>query len=137
MTREGKFELEKYMRDEDQVGSSPVLIGCNHRSKAIWAMAVDIKGPTQSAGKWFVGKICQAGCRGVKIVLKSHHGESIIALKKAVAVMRQAPAVNIESPGRDSQANGSAERAVRTWAAKVRTMRHHLEHRLQHNIPVW
>ena len=60
-----------------------------------------------------------------------------MALKKAVAVMRQAPTVNIESPVRDSQANGSAERTVRTWAAQVRTMRHHLEHRLQHKIPVW
>ena len=43
----------------------------------------------------------------------------------------------IESPVRDSQANGSAERTVRTWAAQVRTMRHHREHRLQHKIPIW
>ena len=49
MTGEGKFELEKYTRDEDKVGASPALIGCDHRSKAIWAMAVDSKGPMQSA----------------------------------------------------------------------------------------
>jgi len=137
MTKEGQFELEKHMRDEDKVGASPVLIGCDHISKAIWAMAVDLKGPTQSAVKWLVGKIDQAGCRGVKIVLRSDQEESIVALKKAMAVMRQAPTVNIESPVRDSQANGSAERTVRTWAAQVRTMRHHLEHRLQHKIPIW
>ena len=100
-------------------------------------MAVDIKGPTQSAIKWLVGKIDEAGCRGVEIVLKSDQEEPIVAFKKAVAVMRQAPIVNIESPVRDSQANGSAERAVRTWAAQVRTMRHHLEHRLQHKVPGW
>ena len=50
------------------------------------------------------------------MVLKSDQEESIIALKKAVAIKRQAPTVNIESPVRDSQANGNAERAVRTWA---------------------
>ena len=70
-------------------------------------------------------------------MLKSDQEESIIALKKAVAVMRQDPTVNIESPVRDSQANGTAEMAVRTWAAQVRTMTHHLEHRLQHKIPFW
>ena len=100
------------MRDEDKVGASPVLIGCDHRSKAIWEMAVDIKGPTQSAVKCLVGKIDQAGCRGVKIVLKSDQEEYIIALKKAVVVMRQAPTVNIESPVRGSHANWSAERVV-------------------------
>ena len=101
-------------------------LGCDHRSKAIWAMATNTKGPTESAVKWFSGKIDQAGCRGVKVVLKSDQEESIIALKKAVAIKRQAPKVNIESPVRDSQANGNAERAVRTWAAQLRTMRHHM-----------
>ena len=55
----------------------------------------------------------------------------------AVAVMRQALIVNIESQVRVSQANESAERAARTWAAQVGTMRHHLENRLQHKIAVW
>ena len=136
-TREGQFELEKCMTNEDKVGASPVLSGCDHRSKAIWAMAVDIKGPTHSAAKWLVGKIDQAGCRGIKIVLQSDQEEPIVALKKAVAVLRQAPAVNKESAVRESQAGGNAERAVRTWAAQARTIRHHLEHRLQHKIPVW
>ena len=125
------------LRDEDKVGVSQVLIGCDHRSKTIWAMAVDIEGPTQSAVKWLVGKIDQAGCCGVKIVLKSDQEESMVALKKTAAVMRQAPTVNTESSVRDSQANGNAERAVRMWAARVMTMRHHLEHRRQHKIPVW
>ena len=71
--------MGKYMRDEDKVGASLVLIGCDHRSKANWAMAVDIKGPTQSAVKWLVGNIDQAGCRGVEIVSKSDQEESIIA----------------------------------------------------------
>ena len=49
MTREGQLEGKKHMRDEDKVGASPALIGYDHRSKAIWAMAVDSKGPMQSA----------------------------------------------------------------------------------------
>ena len=102
MPREGQFQLEKHMRNEGKVGASPVLIGCDHRSKAIGAMAVDTKGQTQSAVKWWVGKIDQAGCPGIEIVLRSDQEESIVALKKAVAVMRQAPTANIESPVRDS-----------------------------------
>ncbi len=61
------------------------------------------------------------------MVLKSDQDEAISALKKAVAIKRQAPTVSIESPARDSQANGNAERAVRTWAGQLRTMRHHME----------
>ena len=71
-------------------------------------MATNMKAPTDSAVKWLTRKIDEAGCRGVKVVLKSDQEESIIALKKAVAIMRQAPTVNIVSPVRDSQANGNA-----------------------------
>ena len=66
------------------------------------------------------------------MVLKSNQEESTVAPKKAVAIKREAPTVNIESPVRDSQANGSAERAVRTLAVQLRTMRHHMEFRTQH-----
>ena len=54
-------------------------------------MAVEFKGPTPCAVNWLVNKVDQAGCRGVKVVLKSDQEESIIALKNAVAVKRQAP----------------------------------------------
>ena len=37
---------------------------------------------------------------------------------------------------RDSQANGNAERAVRTWATQLRTMRHRMDFRMQHKIPI-
>ena len=53
-----------------------------------------------------------------------------MVLKKAAGIRRQAETVYIESPARNSQSNGSAERAVRTWAARVRTMRHHLESKI-------
>ena len=119
MTKEGQFELERNLNGQDKIGAAPVLMGCDHRSKAIWAMAVDLKGPTQSAVNRLINKLDQAGYRGIKIVLKSGQEESIIALQKAVAIKGQSPTVNIESPVRDSHANGNAERAVRTWAAQL------------------
>ena len=136
MTREGAVEMERDMKDADKVGATPILVGCDHQSKAVWAMATSTKGPTDSAVKWLTKKIDQAGYRGIKVVLKSDQEESIMALKRAVAIVRQAPTVNIESPVRDSQANGNAERAVRTWAAQVRTIRHHLEFRMQCKVPI-
>ena len=74
------------MKEVDKVGATPILVGCDHRSKAVWAMATNMKGPTDSAVKWLTRKIDEAGCRGVKVVLKSDQEESIIALKKAVAI---------------------------------------------------
>ena len=98
-------------------------------------MAVDHKGPTDSAVKWVTGKINESGNAGTKVVIKSDQEESIIALKKAVTIRRQAETVLIESPVRDSRANGSAERTVRSWAAQVRTLRHHLESRIKTKVP--
>ena len=118
----------------DRVGASPILVGYDHRSKGVWAMAVDRKGPTPSSVEWLVNKLDEAGCKGVKVVIRSDQEEAIVALKKAVAIKRRAETVLIESPVRDSRANGAAERAVRTWAAQVRTVRHHLEYRLQDKI---
>ena len=54
----------------------------------------------------------------------------MIKLKQAIAVRRNAETPLIESPVRESQANGRIERAIRKWQAQVRTMRHHLESRL-------
>ena len=66
MTREGAVEMERDMKEVDKVGATPILVGCDHRSKAVWAMATNMKGPTDSAVKWLTGKIDQAGCRGIK-----------------------------------------------------------------------
>ena len=51
MTKEGSVELEKYMSEPEKIGATPILVGCDHRSNAIWAMAVNTKGPTESAVK--------------------------------------------------------------------------------------
>ena len=86
MTKEGQVELEKTMQEQDKVGACPVLVGSDHRSKAVWAMVVNEKKPTESAVKWIVGKVDKAGCCGIRVVLKSDQAESVVALKKAVAI---------------------------------------------------
>ena len=97
-------------------------------------MTVDHKGPTDSAVKWVTRKFEESGNAGMKVVIQSDQEESIIALKKPVTIRRQAETVLIESPVRDSRANGSAERTVRSWAAQVRTLRHHLESRMKTKV---
>ena len=83
MTPEGEIDLDKNFESEERSGASAVLIGYDHQSKGVWAMVADHKGPTPSTVKWLTEKIEQAGCKGVKIVLKSDQEESIMALKKA------------------------------------------------------
>ena len=76
-----KREIEHGFRisEEDQVGASAVLVGYEHSSRGIWAMAVDHKGPTGSSIAWMESKLNEAGCRGTKVVLRSDQEESIIA----------------------------------------------------------
>ena len=113
----------------------PVLVGYDHESSGIWALAVDNKGATRSSVKWTTGKIDEAGCAGTAGTLGSDQEESIMALKKAIVVHPQAETVLLESPVRDSKANVSAERAVSTWAGQLRNLGHHLESRLKRSVP--
>ena len=132
-----EFSLDYAFMTTEDIGEDmcPVLVGFDHVSNGIWALAVDQKGATRSSTKWVAGKIDEAGCAGTQVTIRSDQEESIIALKKAVAVYRQSETVSLESPVRDSKANGAAERAVRTWAGQLRTLRHHLESRLKCSLP--
>ena len=71
----------------------------------------------------------------MKVTVTSDQEAAMIALKKALAVKRQAETVLCLFPVRDSRANGSVERVVKTWAAQTRTLRHHLEARLKVKVP--
>ena len=87
----------------------PVLVGYDNDSHGIWALAVDAKGATRPAVQWVNGKINEAGFLGTPITLRSDQEEAILALKKAVAIYRQAETVMLESPVRDSKANGASD----------------------------
>ena len=52
ITRDGAIEYERNTAEEEKVGAIPVLVGHDHRSKAIWAVVIDQKGPTPAAVKW-------------------------------------------------------------------------------------
>ena len=113
----------------------PVLGGYDNDSHGIWALAVDAKGATKSSVPWVSGKIDESDCSGTPITLRSDQEEAIMALKRHVAIYRKAEAVMLESPVRDSKANGAAERAVRSWAGQLRTIRHHVERKIKTTIP--
>lgn len=134
MAEDGQVGRKEELGEDRMKGACPVIVGYDHDSRGIWAMAVDSKGVTESSTKWLDGKINEAGQSGTKVVIRSDQEESIIALKKSVAIKRKAETVMIESPIRDSRANGSSEKAVRTWAAQVRTLRHHLESRIKAKV---
>ena len=94
----------------------PVLVGYDNYSHRIWELAVDAKGATKPAVQWAKGKIYESGCSGPPIALRSVQEEAVMALQKAVDIYRLAETVMLESPVRDSEANGAAERLVRSWA---------------------
>jgi hypothetical protein len=135
MTEEGKIGYLEDVDQEDEAGLSPVVVGHDRTSESLWAMVVEAKGVNDSSVKWTKERIDESGYLGTRIVFKSDQEESIKALKRAVAIKRQADTTMIESPVRDSKSNGSVERAVRTWAAQVRTLRHHLESRIKVKVP--
>ena len=132
-----EFSLDYAFMTAEEVGEDmcPVLIGYDHDSRGIWAIAVEAKGAVKSSVQFVKEKIDGAGCSGTSVSLRSDQEESILALKRAVAIYRQAETVMLESPVRDSKANGAAERAVRSWAGHLRTVRHHVERRFKASIP--
>ena len=132
-----EFSLDYAFMTAEEVGEDmcPVLIGYDHNSRGVWAIAVEAKGAVNSSVQFVKDKIDNAGCSGTSISSRSDQKESILALKRAVAIYRQAETVMFESPVCDSKANGGAERAVRSWAGQLRTIRHHVERRLKVSIP--
>ena len=81
----------------------------------MWAFPVDRKGPVPYVVSWIVDKLESAGYTGMKLTMKSDQEPSVEALKRAVALRRQAVTTLIESPVWESQSNGANERAIRTW----------------------
>ena len=72
--------------------------------------------------RWVAETIEEMGYGGTKAILKSDQEPATLSLKKAVAVARQAETCPIESPVRESKANGAMERAIRTWQGQMRAL---------------
>ena len=120
-----------FMGEEATEGTPPVLIAWDDGHRALWALPVDHKGAEEYVVNWLVRKIDEAGYSGVPLTIKTDQEPAIIALKRAVAIRRQAETTPIESPVRESKSNGAVERAVRTWQAQFRTLRHQIEANLE------
>ena len=116
-----------FMGDEAVEGMPAILILWDDGHRALWSLPVESKGATNQAVTWIVKKLEEAGYSGIGLTLKSHQEPLVMALKKAVALRRQAQTTPMESPVRESQSNGAIERAVRTWEGQFRTIRHQFE----------
>ena len=144
----GVSSPHKYTGDEDKVGITisldycfvgdetsevipPMLVVWDDGHRALWVLPVrghtKGKGPVEYVVNWILKKLEEAGYSGVKLTLKSDQENSIVALKRAVAVRRQVVTALIESPVRESQSNGTIERAIRTWECQFRTLKHQFE----------
>ena len=93
----------------EEVGEDmcPVLVGDDHGSRGIRANAVEAKGPVKSSVQFVKGKIDDAGCSGTAVSIRSDQEESILALKRAVEIDRQAETVMLESPHNPNNSNHS------------------------------
>ena len=81
MTEEGRVGFLEDIGLEDDSGMSPVLVGHDRTSEALWAMVAEAKGVTDSSLKWAKERIDESGYLGMRIVLKSDQEEAIKALK--------------------------------------------------------
>ena len=115
------------MGDEGVEGTPPTLVMWDDGHRAMWVLPVDRKGPVEYVVAWIIRKLDEAGYSGVPLTLKSDQEPAIMDLKKSVALRRQAATAPIESPVRESQSNGTIERAIRSWQGQFRTLRHQLE----------
>ena len=68
----------------------PVMVGDGNDSHGIWALAVDAKEATKPSVQWAKRKIDDSGCSGTPVPIRPDQEKAIMALKKAVAIHRQA-----------------------------------------------
>lgn len=117
------------------------LIMYDSNTEALFALPTG----TKEAKEWVIvcikNLIDQLGYSGVRIGMKSDNAKELLAIRRGVSQLREAPTTPIEVPVRESRANGACERAVRTWEGRFRTIKHHLEVEMQHQLspshPVW
>ena len=107
----------------------PVLVMFDHSTEAI--CCVDHTGVLPCVVKWCVAKLEAAGYTGKEITLKSDREPALMSLKRAVMATRTGITTPIESPVRQSKANGAMERAIRSWQGLLRTLKKYFEDKLK------
>ena len=122
--------------EEKEDDMQPSLVMFDDDKEAFWAIGVESKGPSEPVVKYVKGILDQSGYEGQKIAFKTDQEVSILALKKAIAAVRNGETVPIESPVRASKSNGKMEGAIGRWQAQLRTTKHYAEHKLGKKIEV-
>ena len=121
---------------DESAHRNPFLAVYDNEKEAIFAVAVASK----STKPWiidFVKNILyELGYGQLKISIKCDGARELQELRRAIGNSREAPTVPIDVPARESKANGGMERAVRTWAGQLRTLKSHLEYELKSTSPL-
>ena len=122
--------------DEDPATAPKVLVVYDSELDGMWALLVRRKGPSPEVVSWILQKLEEAGRSGQEIALKIDQEESIMALKRSVAVRREAKTVPNESKVRVSKSNPHVERAIRKWRGQFRKLKIEFENSIGKHLPV-
>ena len=120
--------------EEAEEDMRAILVCYDHNTSGLWVLPVSHKGAQEEVVKWVVDKLDESGYSGMDVTLKSDQEPAMISLKQAIAMRRKVKTPLIESPVRESKSNGRIERAIRSWQAQFRTIRHHFEARLGEKV---
>ena len=119
--------LEDENDDDKTKFKATILVTHYGHKKAFSAPHADKKGPTDGVVKWRTDRFEDSGYVGSPVIVKSDQEESIVALRRAIAVARHGDTIPINSPVRCSKANGRMERAIRTYQGQLKSLKHFSE----------
>ena len=100
--------------DSSEETGPPTLVVHDNNTLAIWASLRESKEISEDLVDWVCSNLRDAGYTGVRITLKSDGEEGMKALKSRVALKRKFATAIIQSPVRESKANGAMESSIRS-----------------------
>ena len=117
-----------FMGDEEGAAKDhPVLVIYDNQSGSIYAIALESKAMKPWIIRYVYGLICEMGYAGTRIAIKCDGAPELKALRQGIANLRSAPTVPLDTPVKESKANGGMEKSVRTWQGQYRTIKDQME----------